>query len=111
MNISDLRKRAEFQKPSRQSDGRGGWKNTGYTSFVTLWAKLEAKTKDRDRERVEAQQQQTGMTYLLTIRYRRDITADMKVLIEGRKLQVVKNPYDPDGMRRWLSMECEERHD
>ncbi|WP_199615540.1 phage head closure protein [Paenibacillus alkalitolerans] len=108
--LEELNKRAEFQKPSRQSDGRGGWK-IGYAPFVTLWAGLKPQTKMQDRERVETQQKQTHMTYLLTIRYRNDITADMRAVIDGRKYYIMKNPYDPDGMRRWLTMECEERNE
>lgn len=111
MTIGDLNKRATFENPSRVSDGRGGWKIAGYEPFTTVWAAMKPQTKDRDRERVETQQPKAGMTYLLTIRYRRDITADMRVLVDGKTLHIVKNPYDPDGRRRWLSMECEEREE
>lgn len=105
----DLNKRATFQRPSMIPSDRGGSKTGPYADYVTLWAELKAKPTYRDREAVRAEQQQTSMTHILTIRYREDITSDMRAIVDGKKLYLVKLPYDPDGKRRWLSMEVEER--
>lgn len=112
VKVSELRYRGTFQSKSGQtSDGRGGFKGA-YVDFVTRWMKLEAKTKNIDRERVKEQQQQTSMTYLVTIRYHNGISADMRIKVDNKLLYIVKNPYDPEnGKRRWLTMECEERRE
>lgn len=112
ITISDLRFRGTFQHIKKQSDGRGGWKKEEDLPEITVWMALSAKTRPIDRERVSTQQQQAGMTYLVTIRYRKDIAADMRIVVDNKLLYIVKNPYDPEGgRRRWLSMECEERRE
>lgn len=111
ITISDLRYRGTFEKVIRESDGRGGWKQTS-EPVMTRWMALQAMTKPIDHDKVKAQQQQSSMTYLVTIRYRGDISADMRIAVDGKMLYIIKQPYDPEkGRRRWLTMECEERRE
>lgn len=109
MRIEDLRKRATFQKPGNVSDGRGGWKTNGYTDYVTLWANITLQSSYRGREDTNEQQLQSSLVYTLTVRFRSDISTNMRVLVDGKTLYVTKPPYDPDGYKRWVTMECEER--
>lgn len=103
--IGHLRHRITLERPERASDGRGGWVET-WSPAATVWAAVEAI---RASERVVAQQTQGSVTYHVVIRYRSDVTADMRVVWNGRPLYLVGPPYDFDGRRRYLVLECEER--
>ena len=105
--MGDLRCRVTFQRQQKVPDGRGGW-TTQWVDDVTVWA---AVTGLRPYERIVAQQTQSAATHQVIIRYRKGITADMRLVHDGRYLYLQGPPIDPDGRRRWLQLLCEEREE
>lgn len=105
MNIGQLRERVTIERNIRPSDGRGG-RTQGFTPTKTVWAAVRAVSV---RERANLQQVQGANLYVVTIRYRTDVTGDCRLVWRGRYLYPRGEPYDPDGKRAWLEIECEER--
>lgn len=104
----NLRHRVTIEQRTRTSDGRGGFTGeTSWTPVATVWAAV--KPKRVVAERIEAQQPKSFVVYEVVIRYRPDITAGMRMVWEGRTLYLTGPPYDPDGRKRYLAFECEER--
>lgn len=107
VSIGDLRHRVTVQRQQKVPDGRGGFV-TSWVDVATVWAAVQAL---RPYERIQAQQTQTGMTHQVVIRYRTGVTADMRIVHDGRFLYLQGPPVDPDGRRRWLQLLCEEREE
>lgn len=97
------RLRATLEEPVETPDGIGGVARV-FVPRVTLWARLEPL---RGIERGEAQAAQATVGHRLTIRWRGDVTAAMRFVIEGR-IYPVTATYDPDGRRRNLVCLVEE---
>jgi len=109
MKISDLRHRITIQQKQRISDGRGGWKGT-WIDLKTVWAAVKSTTH-LPKEQVDNQQVQTANTFRVTIRFSPGITADMRIIHQGKIYYIVGQPVDDDGRRRWLEIFCVERRE
>lgn len=71
----------------------------------TVWAKiypLTAKSNDNTPENTN------NISYRVTIRYRADILPDDEIVWRRRRLKMLSPPYDFEGKRKFLSMECAE---
>lgn len=58
-------------------------------------------------QRVGAQQQAIA-DWEVRMRWRGDVTADMRIIHEGRTLNISRPPFNPDGRRRELVCQCKE---
>jgi len=101
--ISELRQRIKFQALSRTPDGQGGWLES-WSDFTEVWAKV---TPTSARERQFSQQIQPTTTHKIVIRWMEGLTTEMRILFEGRILQI--HGISRENEERWfLNIEAEE---
>lgn len=99
-----LRHWLTLEAPATGQDA-AGQPNTGFRKVGRLRAEIIATSGG---EYVRGQQMEAGVTSLVTIRYRRNVTTDMRlVTCDGRHLNIVK-AVDVEGRREWLSVQCKE---
>ena len=109
-HIRDLRHRIRFQTLSQTSDGQGGqvesWVNliSGTNEEASLWAYVKPKSS---RERFFADQIEYQRSHVVTIRYRDDITNEMRFIFDGREFQI-KGTIRPDERKFYLTFDAEE---
>lgn len=82
-------------------------KRISIDGILNLWAAVESISEQRFREIADLKAYSSGNFYRIRIRYRKDITEDMRITW-GSKSFDVKKVYDPDGKRRELALLCEE---
>ena len=103
MRAGDLRHRVTIQRlvGTRDSYGevQGSW-----TDVATVWAAVEPL---RGREFLEAQMAQAAATIRVRIRYRADLTPEMRV-VYGSQLLNIRAVIDVEGRHRELWLMCEE---
>lgn len=115
MNAGDLRYTLTIQSPTRVPDGRGGFTNNFTSPIVVATVRGHVQAL-KTLERQLVQQEKALLTHRVTIRFRSGINSTMRMLYhpslgDTRYLYVTGTPYDPDGMRQWLVVECEERRE
>lgn len=79
-----LNQRITVQGVVRISDGGGGYEET-WANIVTCWAQVQPLA---GLERLTAAQQESTTDYRVTIRWREGLTAEMRVLWRGYRLDV-----------------------
>lgn len=108
--IGDLRHRIRFQTLTQTSDGQGGqveaWVNliSGTDDEASIWAYVKPVSS---RERLYAQQIEYQRSHVVTIRYRDDITQEMRFIFDGREFQI-KGTIRPDERKFYLMFDAEE---
>lgn len=103
VRAGSLRHRATIQYPTRAGGGYNGSTVT-WTTLATVWAAVEPLS---GREYIAAQQEQVEVSTRIRIRYRRDVTAFMRVVIEGHTYEVI-TPLDFEARHRELQLMCRE---
>ena len=103
MRISDLNRRVLIQQRSTTKDSFGQ-QSTAWTDLLTCWAHIEPLS---GRELVNAQAVNAEVTHTVTIRYRSNVTASMRVLYQGRIFNITA-VIDPDTSHVWTSLNCSE---
>lgn len=81
-----LRKRVRIEQPVDTSDGAGGYIRS-WNLVTTVWAEVEPFS-NRGREIVVAEQVQSEVTHRIMIRYLSGVTADMRLVMDGRALNI-----------------------
>ncbi len=99
-----LRERVTIEHPVRTPDGAGGTTVT-WTPLATVRAEV---ISFRGSQPTVAERDEARAPYRAVIRFRGDVTADMRLNWRGRRLDI-NGAFDPDGERRWLAIDCEER--
>lgn len=105
MRTGELSDRIKIQKATRTEDAAGGGSNV-WADFATLWSKVEPL---EGREFFTAQQFSSQVSHRVTVRYREDIDATMRVKYGSRLLNIktrllIKRPLH----QRRLELMCEE---
>jgi len=104
MKIGELRHRVTLQKKSVVKDGEGIPTET-WADVCSVMAAVEPL---RGREYFVAAAANAENTIRVRIRYRSDVTADMRVLYGTRLLQIKSPPIDPEDRHRELHLMCME---
>lgn len=99
-NAARLNKRVTFLKPPG-SIGEDGWASTDWTDYVTVWAEIKTNTGARLFNSDATQWQDKKV---LGIRYRTDITAKMRVRINGKIHEMDSPPVNDDERNQWLTI-------
>lgn len=99
-----LRHRLRLESPSHVEDGGGGV-TVSWQPVATLWAEVVAGS---GREIFQADGLTAVSLHEVRIRYRSDITAEMR-LVMGERVLDIRAVRDLDGRRLWLSCLCEQR--
>lgn len=97
-NPAELKHRATFLKPPGQIVG--GWPSTDWTEHVTVWAALETQ-KGYKVFNSDATQWQDKK--VVGIRYRKDISEDMHVVINGITHEIESLTNDNE-RNQWLTI-------
>lgn len=97
----ELTKVVKFLEPQRTRTAGGANAIPGDVVRFWTWGRLTALSAG---ERVVGDSVQWTATYELTIRYRPDVSPDMRVLIDGVTYEIDGPAVDRDGMRRDLTI-------
>jgi SPP1 family predicted phage head-tail adaptor len=92
-----------LEAPIEAPDGAGGFSRS-FTPVADLWARIAPGGAREDF--VEQRAEQTT-SHVVTIRWRDDVTKDMRFVHRTRKLHI-RSVVDPDERRRFLICQCEE---
>jgi len=82
--IGDMRHRITFQKPVETPDGYKGH-TVSWQDMITVWASVEPLT---GREYFYSHQIKAEVTHRVKIRYRADITTEMRAKFGERVLEI-----------------------
>lgn len=105
MTIGQMQHRVAIRSKTRgASDGAGGNLSETWSTFATVWAKLDPTTA---REIVAADQVVHRLTHIVTIRARDGVTASMRVVYKTRVLAILGTRELMEG-GQWLELLCEE---
>jgi SPP1 family predicted phage head-tail adaptor len=97
-----LRERVIIERPVRTADGAGGADVT-WETLATVWAEVMALG---GTEHVLAERDEARGPHRITIRFRGDVTAEMRLVWRGQTLNI-RGMRDPDGKRQWLAINAE----
>ena len=103
VSIGDLRHRIAFQTLSRATDGQGGFVET-WSDLATVWAFVKPVSS---KERLFGQRLQYQRSHEVVIRWRNDITQEMRFLFDSRIFQI-KGVRAPDERKFFLMIDAEE---
>jgi SPP1 family predicted phage head-tail adaptor len=107
LDTGTLDKRITLQKPSATRDARlGTVKAGGWIDYKTLWAEVRDVLPSR-AERLDDTINIARRPVRIRLRYRTDITSDMRILYGTRVLQIVAGPAEL-GRRDGLELMAEE---
>jgi len=98
-----MRERITIQSETASADGQGG-STSGWTTFSTVWARVQPL---RGREQREALQVQDEQVYQVTVRYLAGVTPKMRILWGARTLNI-RSVVNADERKRFLEMVAEE---
>lgn len=101
--IGALRHRLALQEETRSADSGGGY-TLIWSGVATVWGRIEPLT---GAERLQAMQLESRVSHRVTIRHRTGVSAGMRLLHNGRALNI-RTVIDPDERRHWLELMCEE---
>lgn len=103
MRAGRLRRRVTIQSRTLTRDDRGGATPT-YATAATVWASVEPVT---GREVWQAQQAQSNVTHVVTIRHYDGLTVRHRLLFRGRTLNIdsISNFEERD---RYMELRCVE---
>lgn len=107
MKGSDLDRRITFQERTRTQDDASGAYTSAWHDLHNdpeVWAKVIEETR---AENVAGDIAMASRPANVFVRWRGDITSDMRVLYEGRTMKIVAGPAEV-GRREWLKFSAVE---
>ena len=102
MSIGRMRFEVELQKPTNTRDAGGGITES-YTTLSNLYADIK---QTRGSESLRQGQVKEQTTHVFTIRYRRDIGTNYRILYDS-DFYNIRNINNLDNRNRYLELECE----
>ena len=102
MSIGKMRFEIQLQKPTNTRDAGGGL-TEAWTTLTNLWADIKPL---RGAETYRQGQVQEKTVHAITIRYRRDIGTNYRILYDSDYYNI-KNIKNVDNRDRFLKLECE----
>ena len=102
MSIGKMRYEVQLQKPTNTIDTGGGL-TEAWSTLANLWADIKPL---RGAETYRQGQVQEKTTHLITIRYRRDIGTNYRILYDSDNYNI-KYIKNLDNRDRFLELECE----
>lgn len=103
IKISDLRHRIKFQKEKKTADDYHGHTST-WNDVAVVWAKVEPVS---GREYYYAHQLKNAISHKITVRYRDDITVEMRVVFEERIMKI-ESLINLQERERFIELRCME---
>jgi SPP1 family predicted phage head-tail adaptor len=105
MRAGALRKRVTIQQPIEGSRDELGERPVNWGDVTTVWAELLPQS---GREFFRASQVRADLTDVVRIRYRPGISARMRLLLNGRVLNLAAPPVNVEDRNRELLLYCVE---
>ena len=104
--IGALRHRVTFQYLTRTTDGQGGFTSTwaDMPSLPEVWGEV---TPAKTYERFFSEQIQYQRSHQVIVRYRTDLTQEMRMLFDSRIFQI-KGIRKPDERKFFLVIDLQE---
>ena len=102
MALGRMRYKVELQKPTNTRDTGGGL-TEAFSTLTTLFADIE---QTRGNESLKQGQVKEQTTHIFTIRYRKDIGTNMRMLYDEDAYNI-RNIKNIDNRNRFLEVECE----
>lgn len=107
MRIGDLTQRVVIESSSATSDSYGG-RSLAWSTLATVWAHVKALSGAEalvsGGEKVQAR-----IAYEVTIRYRSDVTTQMRLTWGSRTLWIESVHEAGSMLREWTVLTCVER--
>lgn len=107
MDIGKLNKRITFLKPCSLEDDMGQ-EVAGWEELKTVWATVKPFKSSEGKFMAKLKPEVTHRIY---VRYRKDVTSDMRILYHGRIFEIAGPPIDVDERHEMLEIQCEEVFD
>lgn len=101
MRAGKLRHRITIEKPTNVQDPVTGATTAGWEPVATVWASVDPLSV---REFISASATQSAVSARITIRYRPDIMANMRVLHAGGVYNIEGVLADPNTGREYLTL-------
>lgn len=106
LKAARFKERVTIQQMTTTPDGGGGVNET-WGALAEVWAAVEPLN---GAERWKAEQLQSLITHRVVIRYRPDITVQMRMrLLYGARILEITGITDPEERHEYLELMCEER--
>ncbi len=107
--IGQLKERVTIQQKTTAPDGQGG-RVTTWGTLATVWAAVVPMTT---AERIQAAAIGALLTYRVTLRYRAEVTPQMRLtwtpfLSTTTKTLEIHGVQAVDGGRQWMQLDCAE---
>lgn len=102
MNPGDLRHRVTLQRLATSED-EALELVTEWVDVATVWASVKALSA---RELIQSQAMQSAVSVRIIIRYRDDVTADMRIIHRGAVYNIHGVIPDPDSGLDYLTLPC-----
>lgn len=104
MNAAELSERITIERASTVADGYGGQTVTWSAVYPhKIWAKIRSV---RGREEERQGRTATVETYLMTVRFGVSVEVTDRIVWREKYFNV-RAVADREGMREWLTLECE----
>lgn len=97
-----LRERVTLQRRADTPDGGGGV-TAAWQDVATLWARVQP---EKGSEILKADRLQNPQRYIVTLRWRADVTPEMRLLWAGRVFEIY-SVANVDERRSGLQLVCE----
>jgi len=101
IKIGDLRHRVTFQKKTKLPDGHHGH-TSSWEEVVTVWAKVDPVS---GREYYYSHQLKNALSHKITIRYRDDITEELRAVFEERIMKI-ESLINLEEKERFMVLRC-----
>jgi SPP1 family predicted phage head-tail adaptor len=98
-----MRQRVRIEAPALTADGLGGT-TRAWQTVATVWAEIRTLSGN---ERMAAGQLASQVTHRILLRYRTDVTQEMRILF-GTRVFAIRAVLEKDGRRRALEILAEE---
>ena len=99
--IGAMRERVTIEQESRVADGGGGYP-MAWSEVATVWAAVEPQS---GREQLQAERVESLVDYRVTMRWRGDVTAGMR-LLWGSVDMAITAVRRVDGRKRFLEIDA-----
>lgn len=103
MRAGELRHRVTIERISEAQDASGHEVQTS-EEVGTVWASVTAVSGTESRRGIQVE---AGVTTLVEMRYRDDVTSQMRLIHNGRTLNI-ERATDPEGRKIRLVCQCKE---
>lgn len=104
LKAGQLNVRGRLESPVETSDGMGGGDVT-WTLVGDAWMNIEP---GHGREFWAIQHTQPLATHMITMRYRTDVVAGMRIIANGKAYRIVAPPADVEHKHEQLLLTCEQ---